>query len=301
MKISIYLLLSIGFLNAFERPEIVNPRTEKKLSESLSLNNSRVKSLLERQQPIKTTQARREIIEKTQNAINGESESILKGETLPWLGVLGEPLNDTLRMQLGIKSGIVLKIVEDESPAYISGLRAHDILYKVDGYELTDQDTLREVIQNSNVESEIELRAISKGKKVNFNVKLIEKIVNKSPSSQKSLDDILPLEIRDALSSPLRGELKKKGADRIFKEMGFEKLFDEVTPKNFNLDFNSSDIIQMEDGEGSIKIQVVNGAKNVTLTDSNGNIKYKGSWDSEEDQAKIPREIRERINGFDLF
>ena len=83
--------------------------------------------------------------------------------------------------------------------------------------------------------------------------------------------------------------------------MGFEKLFDEVTLKNFNLDFNSSNIIQMEDEEGSIKIQVVNGAKNVTILDSNGNIKYEGPWDSEEDQAKIPREIRERVNNFDLF
>ena len=179
MEISIYILLSIGFLNAFERPEIVNTRTEKEPSESISLNNSRIKLLFEKQQPIKTTQGRREMIEKTQNAIYGESESILKGKTLPWLGVFGEPLNDTLRMQLGIKSGIVLKIVEDDSPAYISGLRAHDILYKVNGYELTDQDTLREVIQSSDAESEIELRAISKGEKVNFNMKLTEKIVKK--------------------------------------------------------------------------------------------------------------------------
>ena len=83
-----------------------------------------------------------------------------------WLGVLSEPVSETLGVHLDIEVGVVLDYVAPESPAAEAGLRRHDIVTRVGGRPVGDQDELREAIQAHDPGDEVTLEVVSKGQHV---------------------------------------------------------------------------------------------------------------------------------------
>jgi hypothetical protein len=63
-----------------------------------------------------------------------------------WLGVGCQPMNDTLKAQLGRKEGLVVETVIDDSPAAKAGIQRHDILLRLDDTALNDVIELGKLI-----------------------------------------------------------------------------------------------------------------------------------------------------------
>ncbi|MEO1836638.1 MAG: S1C family serine protease, partial [Akkermansiaceae bacterium] len=106
-----------------------------------------------------------------------EPEAIPQVKQAPqaWLGVLSEPIDETLGVHLDLESGVVLDYVAPDSPAEAAGLLQHDIVVKVDGEPVGDQDELREAIQTHDPGVEVTLTVVSKGEEVERKVKLGER------------------------------------------------------------------------------------------------------------------------------
>ncbi len=83
-----------------------------------------------------------------------------------WIGVSVAAIEPALRSQLQIpqKNGLLALDVVKDSPGAKAGIRPHDILLKLDGEDLTDQDKLIQVVQ-SRGEKTVSLELIREGKK----------------------------------------------------------------------------------------------------------------------------------------
>ena len=57
---------------------------------------------------------------------------------------------------------------------------------------------------------------------------------------------------------------------------------------------------KMTDEQGSTEVKTKDGAKEVTVRDPNGNVTWSGPWDTAQDKAAAPAEIRQRVEGLHL-
>ena len=150
MKVPFYasLILTLGLpsLSAIERPKTLD---EDKARERVS-----------------TEQPKDQLKEGDAEAEQGNKPEAIPQVDRPagaWLGVLSKPVDETLRIHLGVEEGVVLDYVAPGSPASKAGLGQHDIILKVDGEPIGSQDELREAIQAHKPGDKVTLVVLSKG------------------------------------------------------------------------------------------------------------------------------------------
>jgi hypothetical protein len=64
----------------------------------------------------------------------------------------------------------------------------------------------------------------------------------------------------------------------------------------FRLQAQSSATMRMADAEGSVELQSKDGGKQIRVRDKEGNIQWEGPWDTDQDKAAAPDDIRARID-----
>jgi len=264
-----------------------------------------------------------------------EPEAIPQVKQAPraWLGVLSKPIDETLGVHLGLESGVVLDYVAPDSPAAASGLLQHDIVVKVDGEPVGDQDELREAIQSHDLGAEVTLTVVSKGEEVERKVKLGERpaAVPQLPRGRgparaeggvelpgdlkfENLENLPELKgLKDFrggadLQKQLEGHMKR--LEKQLRDMNrrggagmkldFDLFKDLQKPQKgeaFNFNFKSSSSFKFVDDEGSVEMKTTDGGKEVVVRDLEGEILFEGPWDNEQDKASAPQDIRERVEG----
>jgi hypothetical protein len=110
-----------------------------------------------------------------QLADDGEEEGIptVISETAPsgryWIGLDCAPADETLRAQLALEGGLVVRAVADNSPAEAAGLQAHDVIISAktdDGDEtITNVPQLSAFLQRAEAKP-VALRVVRGGKKI---------------------------------------------------------------------------------------------------------------------------------------
>ncbi|MFH1853038.1 MAG: PDZ domain-containing protein, partial [Candidatus Neomarinimicrobiota bacterium] len=93
-----------------------------------------------------------------------------------WLGVQIQPLSEQLQKYFGVKQkgGVLVAEVTEGSPAEKAGLKAGDIILKVDDSEISSTSLLKEIIRHNKPGTEITVRYIRGGKEKTQMVKLGE-------------------------------------------------------------------------------------------------------------------------------
>jgi PDZ domain len=88
-----------------------------------------------------------------------------------WIGVSVAPIDPALRAQLQppAKIGLLALDVVKDSPGATAGVRPHDILLRLAGEGLTDQDTLIRIVQ-AHADKPIPLELIREGQKATFDI-----------------------------------------------------------------------------------------------------------------------------------
>ena len=204
---------------------------------------------------------------------------------LPWLGVLGEQADETLLMHLGIQEGLVLRKIDNTSPAFIAGLRLHDIILSVNDTPIENQQILKDVIYSFKPGETVSMNIISKGK-----ARLMEVTLGSRPVSQFYTPQLK----EKALDSH-----PQSSANPSFGRM-FNDLLKEADPKiSFGLDFQSTSSIKMMDEKGSVEMRVLDGEQNVIVKDKSGIIQFEGPW-SEEAKENAPNEVRKRVENINF-
>lgn len=116
-------------------------------------------------------------------------------EVVPyWIGAMCVPIEETLRVQLGLKpgQGLVVANIMPESPAAAAGLKPHDVLVSIDDVELQGLAGLMKAV-NDGGEKELKLGIIREGKRETLTIK---------PSKRPERDELIGRPFNVPLPTP---------------------------------------------------------------------------------------------------
>ncbi len=254
-------------------------------------------------------------------------------EKVPWLGVATEPLEAALAAQLGLgeSDGITVTTTVPDSPAAKAGIENFDILLEVDGVKLDSPQTLRELIRGKADGDVAKIVLLRKGERREIEATLVEK----SRAVAEATDDAV--EENAASPTPRRrgidpfdddflkdqffggfggfgkfgglGNMKEieEHMDRIRQEM--ESRFEDMRntdPLGGGAPGAASDFMHMEnsvmsfsDGDGLVTIKREDGKTHVEARDAENKIVFEGPADSEEERAKMPEDVRAKVEKFE--
>lgn len=82
---------------------------------------------------------------------------VVPEEEKAFLGISGQDVPESYQSRFGWPAGVYISSVTEDSPASLAGIRAGDIITKVNGKEITTSDELSEIISESKVGDTIEL------------------------------------------------------------------------------------------------------------------------------------------------
>jgi len=144
--------------------------------------------------------------------------------------------------------------------------------------------------------------------------------LNPNPPDPNPLDDLLqgiPKELGDRVRRAIEGNLGgidmdvqdgaleiapnlqelKKRMEKAMKGMNGQLLVPGFVPK---MDIQQGATFRMMDDQGSIELKSNDGSKEVTLRDKDNKIVWNGPWDTEQDKAAAPEDVRKRMDRLHL-
>lgn len=208
----------------------------------------------------------------------------------PWLGVAVEEVPAAVRAQLPLPEtqGLIISAVPEGSPAAACGLKEHDVLFKFDDQILMSPDQLAKLVRSKKEGDAVKLTILRAGKEQQIEAKLGGRAeIAEQPRAMKihragalNIEDLMkgtgvPMDdlVKDALkaSSALHLQLGTPGA---------------------SASISGSTTQIMMDGKHTIQISGADGKNTISIKDTDGTELYSGPWNTEEDRAKLPEELR---------
>jgi hypothetical protein len=253
------------------------------------------------------------------------AEPAAKVETA-YLGVVSSAVPDMLADHLGLKQGegIIVRAVMPEGPAAKAGLAVNDIITRVGDkavgspQDLTDQVTARKPGEG------LHLDVIQKGKHAGLDVTLGTRPEQFAGMENQPLDQLnlegLPKDFADRIRGMIEGNLGgmnldiQEGAveiapqiddalrqlrERIEKDKGALKGLGNALG-GMKLDIHQGATFRLLDEKGSVELKSNDGGKEVTIRDKANNITWSGPWDTEQDKAAAPDDIRRRVERLNI-
>ena len=242
---------------------------------------------------------------------------------LPFIGIVTASLPDMLADHLNLEkgTGIIVRTVMPDSPADQSGIKVNDIILKINDTAVNDPTAFSEEIRSFKIGDKLKLKTIQKGKANDLEVTLAERPAdalaaqpNQAPLLLEGMPDAQAQRLRDMIERNL-GALGQDGIEEMIippnpladeqLQMLRKRMKDaledgpQMEPgKNFQ--FLKHSTIRMMDEKGSVEIKSTGEATEVTVRDKANEIVWSGPWDTEQDKAAAPDEIRERIERMNI-
>lgn len=248
-----------------------------------------------------------------------------KAETA-YLGVVSSTVPEMLAVHLGIKQGegILVRAVMPDSPAAKAGIVVHDVITQVAGQGVGSAEDLTRVITSRKPGETLRLELIHEGKPSSPDVMLAVRPadiagINPRPLEELELDG-MPQDLADRVRGMIQGKLGRfeiplgedgglEGAPQFDEAVREMKLRMEQAMQGLNvpelplkggIDVQQGATIRMLDGQGSIELKSSDGGKEVTIRDKNDQITWSGPWDTAQDKAAAPDEVRQRLERLHL-
>lgn len=243
-----------------------------------------------------------------------------------WLGVAGQPVTTALAAQLGIDHGVTLELVAPDGSAGKAGIKKFDVLTDIGGVPIKNMQDLRTIMAKSAINETLEVEVFSEGQMKKHKVVLdahpgnfSKGHVKKRPlaprplsNSKKSLPQAfqLPPEMNhDRIEKIMEAQIKQM--EQHFAEMSvdpadLQALKDKSLKMNLggisgNMQSSFSSSVTVMDEHGSIHVKNSGDAgKYVEVKDKGGETLYSGPYQTDEDKAKVPDEVRARIDALGL-
>jgi serine protease Do len=253
-----------------------------------------------------------------------EAKPEARAET-PYLGVVSSAIPDMLAAHIGVKpgEGIVVRAVLPDGPAAKAGIATHDVVTRVAGKPVGTSEELTKEITAHKPGDKIRLGLIHEGKATETEVTLGVRPaqlagIDPEPLDQLNLDGI-PQDLADRVRGMIQGNLgglemqfgdadhaAAPEIDEAMREMkarmekAMEAMKIQGLPQHGAVDVQHGATIRMLDGDGSIELKSNDGGKEVTIRDKDNNITWTGPWDTEQDKAAAPDDVRERVERLNL-
>ena len=243
-----------------------------------------------------------------------------------YLGVVSSAVPDMLADHLGLKQGegIIVRAVMPEGPAAKAGLAVNDIITRVGDkavgspQDLTDQVTARKPGEG------LHLDVIQKGKPAGLDVTLGTRPEQFAGMENQPLDQLnlegLPQEFADRIRGMIEGNLGgmnldiQEGAVEIAPQIddAMRQLRERIEKNKgalqglgnalggMKLDIQQGATFRLLDEKGSVELKTNDGGKEVTIRDKDNNITWNGPWDTDQDKAAAPDDVRRRVERLNI-
>jgi len=242
-------------------------------------------------------------------------------EKAAYLGVVSGGLPEMLAEHLGLQAGegIVVRALMPDGPAAQAGLAMHDVITRIGGEPVgSSEDLTREVAARQPGEK-VRLDVIHKGKPAGIDVTLGERPEQLAAPQIKPLDQLnldgVPRELADRVRRMIEGNL---GDLKLDFEQGLEEAapqfeeamremkqrmenamqglqIPEIPQQQGGIQIQQGATFRLMDDQGSIEFKSNEGGKEITVRDKEQKIVWAGPWDTDQDKAAAPEDIRQRV------
>jgi hypothetical protein len=232
-----------------------------------------------------------------------------------------EMLADHLQLQPG--EGVVVRSLVPEGPACQAGIKANDVILKVAGKPVGSPLDVSNQIATRQPGDQVTLDLIQKGKTTRLDVTLGVRPREMAAAEPQPLDQLdlegFPEDMADRIKKAIEGNLgglnlQLGGADlkvppqmedavrqlqlRMQGAMGQGLLMPDA-PARGKINVNGGTLI-MKDPLGSVEVKSEENSKEITIRDGQGKVTWSGPWDTAQDRAAAPAEVRERVDRLNL-
>ncbi len=247
-------------------------------------------------------------------------------EPVTYLGVETSDVPRVLSEQLGLARGfgVVVDYVVPDGPAAAAGVKESDILKMLNDQILTGPEQLGKLVRSFPEGTNITLTVLRKGAESKITVKLgkhevrarhgmngFDKHWNFGDGDFGMLGNLRDLQdlgnsqkeiIRDAVERA-RHEVERAKDDvmrakdvarRAMRDVRVSTTDDNGTIRTTRIDLGKAEIV-FSDEKGEMKIDSVDGKKQLTAKDPQGRLLFSGPVETEQDRAKMPADVRERF------
>lgn len=250
-------------------------------------------------------------------------------EKTAFLGVVSGEVPGLLAEHLGLGDGqgVLVRALCPDSPAAKSGIAINDVITAVAGKTVHTQNDLSHEITRNKPGDTVALDVVHKGKPTTISVVLVEKPDYLTTTGPATLDqmnlDNLPQDMADHIRNALGGvdlnlklgqgrgsesdlppEIEEAIAALQKRMLRGGTMLDHIMPPASAADAvvqsESCASFRMTDDDGSIEVSSTNGAKHVTVRDNQDGIVWSGPWNTDEERAEAPPEVRSRMQSLNL-
>jgi hypothetical protein len=247
-----------------------------------------------------------------------------------FLGVVSSEVPEMLAEHLGLKpgEGILVRALMPDGPAAKAGVAVHDILTRVADQPVGSPLDLTKQVKARKPGETIHLDLIHKGKPAGIDVTLGTRPDAVAAADPLPLDELklegIPKDLADRVRGMIEGNVGGLGLEMKFGEGGLEmapqpqmeeamremkkrmeKAMEglnngQAIPGMPGIDVQQGATIRMMDNDGSIELKSNDGGKEVTIRDKDNKVTWNGPWDTEQDKAAAPDDVRQRVERLNL-
>lgn len=250
-------------------------------------------------------------------------------DAVAYLGVVSTTVPEMLAEHLGLKpgEGIVVRALMPDGPAAKAGLAVHDVISRVGDKPVGSSEELTARIAARKPGETIRLDVIHQGKAAGLDVTLGNRPENIGAPMPGALDQLkldgVPKDLADRVRRMIEGNLGELKLD-------FENGLNEAAPQiedamrqmrermgqamqglkvpevpqqggiQGGIEIHQGATFRLMDDQGSIELKSKEGGKEITVRDKDQNITWTGPWDTDQDKAAAPDDVRRRVERLDF-
>jgi membrane-associated protease RseP (regulator of RpoE activity) len=208
-----------------------------------------------------------------------------KTEKAAWMGVSTSRAPLSLTKQMKLKSGVVVDEVKPDSPAAAAGLKAQDLIEKLDDQLLMNPSQLESLIRMHNPGDSVTLTILHEGDRSTVTAKLVEHDVLVMQDGGPQVIGAFPLGPPGGNTGPMVVTPDDQAHTHI---MTFGRGDGGGGPNGVG---SSSFQSQFNDGTHELTISGHDGHKTLVIKDSAGKELFNGPIDTPEQQDAIPQDL----------
>jgi hypothetical protein len=224
-----------------------------------------------------------------------------------YLGVAVAPADPTLAVQLQLPEGrgLVVKVVEPDSPAAKAGLQQHDVLTKLEDQILIDPRQLAVLVRGHKEGEKITLTYMRAGAEARATATLATHVPGPEPAFQwlgRPPGDVFFH--AEKFGSAAEAELIRPGsqAEPFQLRVGpgsvpHREWIDQ--PADRVMIFRPQAGVVYSDESGTLEMQLDEEGQVLTAKDANGKVVFSGPITTPEQRAALPEDLRKRLEKFE--
>ena len=248
-----------------------------------------------------------------------------------YIGLGMAPVPPVLAAHLGLAEDAcaLVRLIDPNGPAAQAGIEESDVITQVDGQHVKCHDCLCDVLEKHKPGDSVKVSVIHRGQLSEKSLALVPRPAEQvaglencepgdGPAPQRMLEG-LPKEMRDAIEKNLKAlgandiaggaagiQILPPGAADLRGRV--EKMMKDANMGMLHLQPGGRGAIQMGmkssvnmmDGEGRIEISRDGDSTEAKVFDKDNNLQWSGPYQTQQDKAAVPPQIRERLDGLNI-